>query len=149
MIAPLAHVAQDVAAPADALWAVLCDFAHPQRLSPTIVECTADGAGVGAVRCVFSARGLVIYERLVECDPATLRFVYEVLPRGDMPFAGLTSYRARVSLTPLDDGRTRISWMAEGDADGPRDDITAFLRELYSTAIRNLAAAALAEGHPA
>ena len=144
MIAPLAHVEADVAVSADALWAVLTDFAHPQRLAASITECTVEGAGVGAVRCVFSSRGLVIYERLIGCDAAERRFVYEVLDRGDMPFAGVTAYRARVLLTPLAADRTRVSWMAEGAVDGPRGEVTAFLRELYTQAIANLAAAAQA-----
>ena len=149
MIAPLAHVEADVAVPVDALWAVITDFAHPQRLAPSITECTVEGAGVGAVRCVFSSRGLVIYERLVECDAQARRFVYEVLDRGDMPFAGVTAYRARVVLSDLGDGMTRVSWMAEGDVEGPRDAVAAFLRELYGQAIGNLATVALGEGQPA
>jgi carbon monoxide dehydrogenase subunit G len=149
VIAPLAHVEADVAAPVEALWAVLTDFAHPQRLAPSIAECTVEGWGVGAVRCVFSSRGLVIYERLVECDAATHRFVYEVLDRGDMPFAGVTAYRAGVALTELGGGMTRVSWMAEGNVDGPRGEVVAFLRELYGQAIRNLADVALGEGQPA
>ena len=142
MIAPLAHVEADVAVPVEALWAVLTDFAHPQRLASSITECTVQGEGEGAVRCVFSDRGLVIYERLVECDAAERRFVYQVLDRGDMPFAGVTAYRARVLLTPLGIDLTRVSWIAEGEVEGPRGAVTAFLRDLYAQAIRNLAAAA-------
>lgn len=149
MIAPLAHVEADVAAPVEALWAVLTDFAHPQRLAPSITECTVEGSGVGAVRCVFSSRGLVIYERLVECDAGAHRFVYEVLDRGDMPFAGVTAYRARVALTDLGGDITRVSWMAEGEVAGVRGEVVAFLRKLYGQAIRNLAAAALGQEQPA
>ena len=146
MIAPLAHVEVDVPVASDALWSVLSDFAHPQRLASSITDCTVEGDGVGAVRCVFSSRGLVIYELLVECDPVERRFVYEVLDRGDMPFAGVTAYRARVLLTPLAAECTRVSWMAEGAVAGPRAEVTGFLRGLYAQAIANLAAAALAEG---
>ena len=142
MIAPLAHVEADVAVPVEALWAVLTDFAHPQRLASSITECTVQGEGEGAVRCVVSDRGLVIHERLVECDAAERRFVYQVLDRGDMPFAGVTAYRARVLLTPLGIDLTRVSWIAEGEVEGPRGAVTAFLRDLYAQAIRNLAAAA-------
>ena len=143
MTAPLAHVEADAAAPIEALWAVLTDFGQPQRLAPSITACTLEGNGPGAVRCVHSDRGLVIYERLVECDPVTRRFVYEVLPRGDMPFAGVTAYRARVSLTELTPRNTRVSWLAEGEVDGPRGEVARFLQRLYGQAIRNLETVAL------
>lgn len=145
MTAPLAHVEEDVAAPADALWAVLSDFAHPQRLAASIAECTVQGQGVGAVRRVISSRGPVIYERLIECDPLTRRLVYEVLKHGDMPYPGITAYRARASLHPVSEATTRVSWLAEGTIEGPRDEVAVFLRTLYRDAIRNLTAEALNE----
>lgn len=143
MTAPLVHVEQEVAATADALWAVLADFAYPQRLTPTITDCTISGSGAGVVRRVVNSRGLVIFERLVECDADAHRFVYEVTPEGDMPFPGLTEYRARVSLLPLGSGRTRVSWIAEGLVDGDPAPLIDFLHVLYGQAIARLSVAAL------
>lgn len=148
MTAPLVHVEREVDAPADALWAVIAEFARPQRLAPTIVQCTVEGAGPGAVRRVTSSRGLVIRERLVECDEHARRLVYEVVPDGDMPFAGLTEYRAQILLVPVDAGRTRVSWIAEGAVDGDASAAIEFLRGLYGQAIGRLASVAR-EGEPA
>ena len=61
----------------------------------------------------------------------------------------MTAYRARVLLTELGGGMTRVSWMAEGAIDGPRGEVAAFLRDLYGQAIATLAAVALGEGQPA
>lgn len=146
-MAPLAHVEENLAVGADALWEVLTDFGHPQRLVSSIEACTVNGEGVGALRRVRLSSGRVIYERLLEADPVARRFAYEVLTRGDMPFAGITAYRARVLLTPQGAGRTRVSWMAEAEVTGPRTPAVDYLRTLYAEAIRNLAAAALAEAN--
>ena len=142
MMERLGGVEVEVAVPLAALWAVLTDFGHPQRLVASIEACTVEGEGVGAVRTVTSSRGLTILEQLVECDAAGGRFVYEVLDSGDMPLAGITAYRATVTFTPMTSQRTRIAWQADCRYDGDVAALTGFIEGLYREAIRSLAAAA-------
>jgi carbon monoxide dehydrogenase subunit G len=134
----LAHVTKWIAPPPAAVWAVLTDFARPQRLAPTIMHCDVTGTGVGAVRTVSSSSGATIYERLVECDAAALRFVYEVLDNGDMPFAGVETYCATVTLVARDGGTT-VSWQAEGTLSGDAEPVQRYLSGLYHGAIARIA----------
>ena len=134
----LAHVSDWIVPPPAAVWAVLTDFTHPQRLAPTIMHCDVTGEGVGAVRTVYSSSGATIYERLVECDAAALRFVYEVLDTGDMPFVGVETYCATVTLTATDGG-TSVHWQAEGTLSGDAEPVEQYLSRLYRGAIARIA----------
>lgn len=134
----LARVTGTIAAPVEDIWDVLTDFAHPQRLAPTIAHCSMSGEGVGAIRTVQSSRGLTIHERLLECDRATGCFRYEVLDSGDMPFAHITCYECTVTMTSQSDGTTDITWSSVGNADGPIEPIAEFLGALYRRANDNI-----------
>jgi len=135
----LASVREEIAGSAPAIWEMLTDFGHPQRLAPTIDHTVLRGEGVGAVRTVHSSRGLQIHEKLLECDTAAYRFSYAILDSGDMPFAHVTSYRCTILLWPLDDARTEIHWRSEGTVDGPLAPITEFLTALYRRANAQIA----------
>jgi carbon monoxide dehydrogenase subunit G len=135
----LASVEQEIDGPIVAIWAIVTDFSHPQRLAPTIDSAETTGAGVGAVRVVRSSRGLMIHEKLLACDPAGYLFRYAVLDSGDMPFANVTRYECTVRLHALSARRTRIGWHSEGTVEGPIDPVRAFLETLYRNANRNIA----------
>lgn len=140
----LALVTEWIDTPTAAVWAIVSDFANPQRLVPTIALCEVSGVGVGAVRTVHSSRGLRIEERLTESDPTRLRFAYEVLESGDMPFAGVDQYQARVTLVP-EFGGTTIIWHATGTLSGPAEPVSEFLGKLYRGAIARIAILAAAD----
>ena len=137
----LARVSGVIDAPVQEVWRLITDFANPQRLAPSIEHCSiiveGGGEGVGAVRLVL-ARGLRIYERLVEADEVSHRFRYEILPDGDMPAAGLSSYAAQVLLSPLSERRTRVEWSSEGDVVGDLVALNTQFQVLYRSAIERL-----------
>jgi carbon monoxide dehydrogenase subunit G len=137
----LCRITREVAAPAKPMWDLLADFANPQVLARTIEQCETTGEGAGATR-TLRARGLVIEERLVECDEDRLRYVYEVLPTGDMPAPALRTYRATVQMRPLGPGRTEVEWSCEADVEGPVEPVRAQISTLYAGAIANLEAEA-------
>lgn len=130
----LANISLEIDAPTAAIWAVLADFARPQRIAPTIDYCTALGSGVGAIRVVETSRGLTIRERLLECDEEAGRFRYEILAGGNMPFAHVTSYECTVTVTPRPNGATEIGWSSIGGVDGPVEPISEYLTALYRRA---------------
>jgi carbon monoxide dehydrogenase subunit G len=136
----LAQVVERIAVSPACAWAVLTDFSRPHLIVPSIERCQARGDGVGATRTVYSSRGLRIDERVVECDEARLRFVYEALDSGDMPFDGIERYRATVTLAPEDDGVT-VVWTADGTLSGSAESVRAFLEALYRAAIGRIPAA--------
>jgi hypothetical protein len=138
-MAELACVTGAIAAPAEMIWRIVTDFAHPQRLAKSIESCQATGERVGDTRTI-RARGLVIHERIEAIDAAAFRFTYRVLETGDMPVRGMLSYVATVTLRPRSDAATDIAatdieWRSEGDFEGDLTEITAHLVMLYSAAI--------------
>jgi hypothetical protein len=133
----LARVTGSIAAPAEAIWTILLDFGRPQRLAPSIERCECLGVGEGAVRRV-QARGLVIYEQLVEADRDALVFRYVILPSGDMPLEGVTSYAACVRLRAIVTGSTEIEWSSRGKIEGSLAPISAAFGALYDRAIENI-----------
>jgi carbon monoxide dehydrogenase subunit G len=133
----LARVREPVAATASQIWAVLTDFAHPQRLAPSINACESTGEGVGAVR-VVKARGLVIHERLEDLDAVGHRFRYCVLADGDPPAPGVGGYVATVVLHPISATLTDVEWSCEGEIEEPLEPIAAHFSALYRRAIANL-----------
>jgi hypothetical protein len=138
----LAKVVGEVRASPSTIWALLMDFGQPQRLAPSIEHCECLGVGEGAVRRV-QARGLAIYEQLVEADADALVFRYLVLPSGDMPLKGVTSYRACVRLSASVSGATKIEWSSRGVVTEPLKPINEALAALYARAIENIRIAAL------
>ncbi len=134
----LAELHADMPWPAPAIWEILSDFAHPQRLAATIDSADLVGTGIGAVRTVRSSRGLVIKEQLLESDGCEYRFRYAILLSGDMPFAHVTSYHCTVRLYPQSLTSCQIHWLSEGRIDGPIGPIRNFLTVLYSNANRQI-----------
>lgn len=139
----LAHVRETIAAPADRVWALLTDFANPQRLAPSIEACEATGSGAGATR-VIRARGLVIRERLEVLDPANHRFSYRVLASGDPSTPGVSDYVATVVIHPVSPETTEIEWSSLGNVKGDATHASAHFTALYRRAIANLEMAARA-----
>jgi len=133
----LACVIGYIAAPASLIWEVLADFGHPQLLAKSIESCELYGEGVGAIR-VVTARGMTIHERLVEADRGAMRLRYRALDTADMPFSGVKSYLATVTLRPFGENLTRIQWSGDGDIDGSPEDVDAHFCALYTAAIANL-----------
>ena len=138
----LGEIREELDAPIADVWKLIADFAHPERIAPTIARVEMIGDGVGAVRVVHTVRGLAIRERLLECDPALKRLRYEIVGGSDMPCAGVTSYCCTIRLAPLPDGRTSAHWRSEGTGDAPIDPVRDYLDTLYRTANRQIAAVA-------
>ena len=133
----LARVRGLIHAPAEAIWVLLLDFGRPQRLAPSIEHCECLGVGEGAVRRV-RARGLAIYEQLLEANLDALVFRYAILPSGDMPLDGVRSYSACVRLRTISKGSTEIEWSSQGRVAGPLAPITLALEALYAGALENI-----------
>ena len=69
---------------ADAIWRVISDFGAAGLYLVRVVDCTVEGAGVGAQRTLTSADGSAIVERLETLDTASQRLSYALLT--DTPF---------------------------------------------------------------
>ena len=96
----------EIAAPADAVWAVLRDFGGLLKLAPGFVTgCALEEEGT--VRLVTFFNGMQLRERLVTLDDAARRIVYTA-------FGGSTTHHnASAQVIPLDAQRCRFVWIAD------------------------------------
>ena len=93
-------------ASAQAVWAVVRDFAHVDRLAPGFVTaCSVEEAG--AVRAIAFFNGLQVRERLVTVDDANQRLVYTA-------FGGRTQHHnGTVQIVALGPDRCRFVWTTD------------------------------------
>jgi hypothetical protein len=100
-------------APADAIWQAISDFRAACHYLATVVNCTVEGAGVGALRTLTSADGSTIVERLEALDQAAHRLRYSLLT--DTPFRNcLTTMAVR----ELASSQPELEWSATFESDG-------------------------------
>jgi hypothetical protein len=100
-------------APADAIWQVIGDFRAACHYLDMVVNCTVEGAGVGALRTLTSADGSTIVERLEALDQAAHRLSYALLT--DTPFGNCLT---TVTVRDLGQGQCELEWSATFQAAG-------------------------------
>ncbi len=125
------QVVETIAAPADAVWTALSDFAGIQVGGP-IESFEIEGDGVGAVRTIGLANGVVI-ERLDNHDAAAGTFTYSIL-NDDSPLP-VASYSATVNISDAGDGNTKIEWTGTYEPQGPEEAAAAVVTGIYTGAI--------------
>ena len=104
--------------PADAIWQVISDFGAAGQYLAGVVDCTVEGAGVGALRTLTSADGSAIVERLETLDAASQRLSYALLT--DTPF---TNCLTTMAVRDLGSSQAKVEWSATFEADGlPADE---------------------------
>jgi len=100
-------------APADAVWRLVSDFGAAGQYLARVVNCTVEGAGVGALRTLTTADGSTIVERLETLDEAAHRLSYALLT--DTPFGNCLTTMA---LCDLGSNQAELAWSATFEADG-------------------------------
>jgi hypothetical protein len=127
-------------APADAIWQVISDFGAACKYLFMVVDCTVEGAGVGALRRLTNADGSTILERLEVLDEVAHRLSYALLT--DTPFRDCVT---TVAVRELGPGQAELEWSATFEADGlPESEAVALLEaafELSSRALQRFLAA--------
>lgn len=99
----------DIDATPDAVWAVLGRFMHIDEFSPGIksVDALTEGEdGVGSKRRCHFDNGTSLVEEVTEWE-ANRRFRVQLSEMGSVPFR---EAHADLSVGPIDNGRTRVSW---------------------------------------
>ena len=125
------QVVETIAAPADAVWTALSDFAGIQVGGP-IESFEIEGDGVGAVRTIGLGGGKVI-ERLDNFDAAARTFTYSIL-NDDAPIP-VASYSATVNIIDAGDGNTTVEWTGTYESKGPEEAAAAVVTGIYTGAI--------------
>jgi hypothetical protein len=102
---PAVHLAIDLPADADAVWAVVRDLGAVERFAPGFVVATElDGDD----RLVTFANGVVAREAIIDVDDARRRLAYAVV---DSPL-GLRHHSASFEAVPTG-GTTTLRWTAD------------------------------------
>jgi hypothetical protein len=129
---PTATITHIFPLPAADLWAVIGDFGDTGKWSGRPAEaCVAEGAGVGALRTLTVADGRVIVDRL-EAQGA-LYYSYSIaMAPGTIPLP-VKSYRATLSVAPLDEASCTFTWSGLFEPQGIGD--AAFFEGVYRSGI--------------
>jgi hypothetical protein len=98
---------------ADAIWQVIGDFCAAGQYLAMVINCTVDGAGVGALRTLTTADGSTVVERLETLDEEAHRLSYALLT--DTPFRDCVTTMAVRDLGPY---QAELAWSATFEADG-------------------------------
>jgi uncharacterized protein YndB with AHSA1/START domain len=143
---PELTTSQTLDAPADAVWALLEDFAAIERWWPKdgpiqIESVTIDGGGLGMVRQILNKGAAhAIDERLDFLDRDARRLVLSIV--GQRP-AGLRGYLAEGQVVDLGDGRCRLDYrVLYTTAPGLEEKTKRGLLATYAMMFRGLEAAA-------
>jgi hypothetical protein len=105
------EVNQEFQASADTVWKEVADFGGIGEWAPGVESCKLEGEGVGSVRVLGMAGGVVMKERLETLDAAARCLSYAII-EGPMP---VENYLATIKVVPVGDG-SRVDWGASFDA---------------------------------
>ena len=116
-----AFASRIIAAPVEAVWALVRDFNGMPGWNPGIVDSVIedglDADVVGCVRSFHLGDGTLVRERLLELDDSRYRFAYNF----ETPAFPVANYEARFTLLPLTTGdETLAIWEATFD-EAPED----------------------------
>jgi len=97
-----------IAAPPDAVWNRIKDFAAMQSWHPAVASSqTTAGNEVGSIRTLNLKGGGKIVEELTRYSAEEHRFAYKMTEPGPIP---VTNYSSILSVTPGDGGTTVVEW---------------------------------------
>ncbi len=108
-----------IAAPPQAVWAVIKDFGAMASWHPLTPGCDARGGNLpGAGRVLTFSEGGGVTERLEEYDAGNMRYSYR-LEIGNLHVLPVSFYTAAIAVKPARDGGSEVEWSGRfirGDA---------------------------------
>lgn len=113
-----AKVSETINASADAVFAILGDFAGIEGKG--IVKKTITGSGIGCLRELNLATGARVVERLDNQDPNSRTQTYSI-QNDDHPLP-FTAYVATLIVTPTGANQCRVDWFSNFNARGVTED---------------------------
>jgi carbon monoxide dehydrogenase subunit G len=131
----LLTVSRVLNAPIDEVWAMTSSFGAVGAWIPGVTRVTLTGYGVGAVRFVSTAVGIV-EETLTLIDPDRHRIRYNAKAPG---MEMLNDCLGGTDLVALNATQTRIDWVIEADHAVDLTGIAGFLTEFFEAGIAGLA----------
>jgi hypothetical protein len=120
--------------PANQLWELIGDFGDMSKWTGLPPEtCIQEGEGIGSLRTLRFREGEIIIDRLeAETDTS---YTYSIVNNDESPLP-YKSYRATMSVEPVDATSSRFVWAGEFEPDGITDDeAVVFAQNMYSMGI--------------
>lgn len=130
-------IQQDYESSADAVWALVGDFAGIDSWMPGIESCEVSGEGVGSIRKISMPGGVRVEEKLEAHDAKARSLSYSI---GDGPLP-VQNYLATIRVTEAGSGCS-VDWSAQFELpDGiPDEPIIQALEGAYGGALAGLKA---------
>lgn len=100
------------------VWNVVGDFGGIDRFMDDIASVELEGEGVGAVRTLHLADGAEVVETLDAWDAAAMSYSYSI-DESPLPIA---DYSATMTVSALEDGRSKVDWESTFVAAGVSDE---------------------------
>ncbi len=127
----------EVEIPADALWAVISDFADVSWV-PGKPPVETEGEGIGMVRVIETPSIPKVREQLDAVDEAERTIRYRVIEGNPMP---VSDYRAAMQVVDLGDGRSRLVWSCTWEPKGiPEDKARRAVAGMYKAVFKAMKA---------
>jgi mxaD protein len=126
-------VEEQVAAPADKVFAVIGDFGGLEK-NEMITDFSVKGSGVGAVRSITLANGGVIEERLEKHDAASRTFTYAII--NEQTALPVKNYVSTVVVTPAGANASTVNWSSTFEPVGmPGEQVQQIIGGVYKGGI--------------
>lgn len=135
MTVRLFTVSRRLYAPIGEVWALTSSFGAAATWIPSVSRVALTGYGVGAVRTVTAAFG-VLEERLTLIDPDQHRIRYTAETDG---MDWLKDCVGGIDLTAISPDQTRVDWVLESDKAVDIREAESFLTEFFEAGIGGLA----------
>lgn len=126
-------VSETIAAPADAVWALLGDFGGVTKWGGAMLQsCTVEGEGVGAVRTV-GIGAISIQERCEAYDAAGRSLTYSIIGESPLP---LRNYLSTCRVVETGPSQCRVDWNGSFEAKGVSEEqAQGMVRGIYTGGI--------------
>jgi hypothetical protein len=140
----------EINAAPDAVWAVVGDFAHPEKWLPPVASTTVQGGNEkGAIRELHLKSGGVLKEELKELDAAQKTLKYKVVDPTDPKVLPVNNYAAEIAVEASPAGGSKVTWKAayyrwflnnNPPADQNEEAANSTVSKLYKEGLANLKA---------
>lgn len=138
----------EISASPEAVWAVVGDFANPQKWMPGVESATAQGGtDKGATRELKIKSGGTLKEELKDYDPSKMSLKYKIVDPTDPQVFPVNNYASEIDVQPNASGGTKVVWKAayyrwflnnNPPADQNEEAANAAVAKVYKESLANL-----------
>ncbi len=101
----------EISAAPEAVWAVVGDFAHPEKWLPMVESTTEQGGNEkGATRELHLKSGGSLKEELKDYDTAKMSLKYKAIDPTDPKVLPVNNYASEISIEPNGSGGSKVEW---------------------------------------